>query len=153
MKKSLILILSLLCLTVCSCQKEDNPQDMLIGTWDVTATITAQGGGSQESKGWSITFREDGTGTVVAADPLEFTYQYISENNTIRYTMEGIDSIMYVDSLTKDSFIIHTTDNEHISGIPWTLDYVFKGTKVKRLEEKHYLYTDKSSSHAHVRHP
>ena len=105
---------------------------MLIGTWDVTATITDQSGTSQESKGWSITFREDGTGTVVIADSLEFTYQYISENNTIRYSMVGIvDNIMYVDALTKDSFIIHTTENANASGTPWILDNVFKGTKVK----------------------
>ena len=132
MKRNLILILSLLCLIVCSCQKENNPQDMLIGTWDVTATITDQSGSSQESKGWSFTFREDGTGTVTIADVLDFTYQYISENNTIRYSMAGIvDNTMYVDALTKDSFIFHTTENAKASGTPWILDFVFKGTKVK----------------------
>ena len=129
MKKKIVLIVSLLGLLVCSCKKED-PQHLLVGTWEATASVSPQGNpaGALEVKGIVFTFEADGKGSFAIADVLDFTYQYIKENNTIRL-QGGIDNTLYIDSLNKDSFVFHSTEPAQPGGMIGPQDWVFYGKK------------------------
>ena len=132
MKKGIILILSLLGMLVCSCKKED-PQLLLIGTWEATASVSSQNNpaSAQEVKGIVFTFEENGKGSFSVADDIDFTYQYIKENKTIRL-QGGIDNTLYIDSLKKDSFVFHSTEPAQLgSGMLGPMDWVFYGKKIK----------------------
>lgn len=131
MKNRIVLIVSLLGMLVCSCKKED-PQHLLIGTWEASASVSPQGNpaGALEVKGIVFTFEADGTGTFAIADVLDFTYQYIKESNTIRLQGE-IDNTLYIDSLEKDSFIFHSTEPAQPGGTIGPQDWVFYGKKIK----------------------
>ena len=131
MKKGIILILSFLGVLVCSCKKED-PQLLLIGTWETTASVSSHNNpaSSQEVKGIVFTFGENGKGSYAVADVIEFTYQYIQENNTIRL-QGGIDNTLYIDSLKEDSFVFHSTEPAQPGGTLGPMDWIFYGKKIK----------------------
>lgn len=129
--KRIVLILSLLGMLVCSCKKED-PQVLLTGTWEATASVSSHDNpaSAQEVKGIVWTFGEDGKGSFSIADVLDFSYQYIKEDNTIRL-QGGLHNILYIDSLEKDSFIFHSTEPAQPGGMIGPLDWVFYGRKIK----------------------
>ena len=131
MKKGIILILSLLGVLVCSCKKDD-PQLLLIGTWEATASVSSHNNpaSAQEVKGIVFTFGEKGKGTFTIADVIDFTYQYNKESKTIRL-QGGIDNTLYIDSLKEDSFVFRSTEPAQPSGTLGPQDWVFYGKKVK----------------------
>lgn len=130
MRIRIVLIVLLLGMLVCSCQKED-PQHLLVGTWEASAMVSPQGNpvGAQEVKGIVFTFEANGKGSFAIADVIDFTYQYIRENNTIRL-QGGIDNTLYIDSLTKDSFVFHSTEPAQPGGTIGLQDWVFYGKKI-----------------------
>ena len=132
MRIRLVLIVSLLGLLVCSCKKEEDPQLLLVGTWEATASVSPHGNPAvaQEVTGIIFTFEADGKGSFGVGDVLDFTYQYVKENNTIRL-QGGIDNTLFIDSLTKDSFVFHSTDHAQPSGTIGPQDWVFYGKKIK----------------------
>lgn len=132
MKRRIVLIVSLLGLLVCSCKKEEDPQLLLVGTWEASASVSPQGNpaGAQEVTGIVFTFEANGKGSFAVADVLDFTYQYVKENNTIRL-QGGIDNTLYIDSLNKDSFVFHSTEPAQPSGTIGPMDWVFYGKKIK----------------------
>ena len=132
MKKGLILVISLFALLVCSCKKEEDPQTLLIGTWEATASVSYRENLSrvQEVKGIVFTFEKNGKGTFTIADVIDFTYQYNKESKTIRL-QGGIDNTLYIDSLKEDSFVFRSTEPAQPSGTLGPQDWVFYGKKVK----------------------
>ena len=98
MRKILFVILSLLCLVVCSCNKE--PQDLLTGTWDVSAKIISMShliNGEDFDPEYCYVFERDGSGRRTRENMVTpFTYQYDGESQSIRFEMEGNQSIWYV---------------------------------------------------------
>ena len=132
MKKGIILILSLVGILVCSCKKEPDPQLLFIGTWKATATVTPhnESAVAQEVKGIVFTFGENGKGSFAMADVIEFSYQFIKENNTIRLR-GGIDNTLYIDSLKEDSFVFHSSEPAQAGGKLGPMDWTFYGTKIK----------------------
>lgn len=129
--RRITLILSLLGMLVCSCKKDD-PQLLLIGTWEATASVSSHNNPAcaQEVKGIVFTFGENGKGSFSIADVIDFTYQYIKESNTIRL-QGGLDTILYIDSLKKDSFVFHSTEPAQPSGTLVPQDWIFYGVRIK----------------------
>lgn len=129
--RRITLILSLLGMLVCSCKKDD-PQLLLIGTWEATASVSSHNNpaSAQEVKGIVFTFGENGKGSFSIADVIDFTYQYIKESNMIRL-QGGLDTILYIDSLKKDSFVFHSTEPAQPSGTLGPQDWIFYGVRIK----------------------
>ena len=69
MKKAVIIILSLICLIVCSCEKTLH-QRQLVGSWAVTQKTTTSGAleGENTVDGFVYTFDKEGHGTIVRND-------------------------------------------------------------------------------------
>ena len=104
---------------------------MLIGTWDVTASVSNQAGGpAQEVPGISVSFGEDGKGSFTIADTINFTYQYIKESNTIQLHGD-LEGVLHIDTLTKDSFVFHSSEDAKYSGFIFKYNWTFYGTKTK----------------------
>ena len=102
----------------------------MVGTWETTASVSPHGNPAvtQEVTGIVFTFDADGKGSFGVGDVLDFTYQYVKENNTIRLH-GGIDNTLYIDSLTKDSFVFHSTEPAQPSGTIGPTDWVFYGKR------------------------
>ena len=81
-------------------------------------------------KGIVFTFGENGKGSFSIADVIDFTYQYIKESNMIRL-QGGLDTILYIDSLKKDSFVFHSTEPAQPSGTLGPQDWIFYGVRIK----------------------
>lgn len=113
MRKVIAFALTLFCLIVSSCQKPQDYQDYLVGTWKVSMTTTisvSSGGiadGSFTTDGYH-TFGRDGTGSY-AFDGTEqsFTYQYQEKSNSILYIVGSKQVVWSIDELGKDTFVFH----------------------------------------------
>ena len=140
MKRVIICLFSLLCIAVCSCKKE--PQDLLIGNWEVSISIQYEasiGGTSAHSTAdggtWYYTFEENGHGRMVDVNDItrryEFTYQYDGLFNSILLRRENTskDSVLEIDILTKESFVFHSSDVA-------TLGSLYTGTSVATYNGK-----------------
>ena len=123
MKRLSVLILSLLCATLCSCQKAD-PQDLLIGTWEVSYKYTYTYGNVAETieNSFICAFEKGGEGKIIDSSPSTelhdmddwyFTYIYNKEKNTIDFkSWSGKDNFSWiVDSLTGAYFTCHTSSD------------------------------------------
>lgn len=121
MKRVVIIALSFLCAIVCSCKKE--PQDLLIGDWEVSITVQYEaniGGGITvepvDGGTWYYTFGENGRGRMVDATDAtrryNFTYEYDGLFNEVlfRRENESKDSVLEIDVLTKDSFVFRNNN-------------------------------------------
>ena len=105
-----IIVLSLFCLLVCSCEKTQSSQPLLVGGWDVVIKCTEStvGVGSyttREEAGWIYTFDVDGNGTRMKDTGVNtFHYQYDMDSKTITIT-EGCTIFTYdVEVLTENAF-------------------------------------------------
>lgn len=105
-----IIVLSLFCLLVCSCEKTQSPQPRFVGGWDVVIKCTEStvGVGShttREEAGWIYTFDVDGNGTRMKDTGVNtFHYQYDMDSKTITIT-EGCTIFTYdVEVLTENAF-------------------------------------------------
>ena len=130
MKKG-IFLLSLLCMLVCSCTKSE-PEPSLIGSWDVSGTLTydTENDYKYEVNGWTITFKEDGIGEVTSDSVLgNYTFEYVKENNTVRYTAYGSEIILNIDSLTQDSFVFHYTGAISFGGYTESVEMLLNGKR------------------------
>ena len=144
MKRVIIFVLSILCITISSCKKE--PQDLLIGVWEVSVKTTIKatvGGKTAETtvdEGiWYYTFYKEGNGKRVKEDDVDssskFTYKYHEEDNTIDYEINGNPYVWEVDVLTNDTFFFHasSTSSSIILGVSATSSSqsTYSGKKVK----------------------
>lgn len=127
MKRIIFISLSFLLLCVCSCQ-EELPENLLIGTWDVTVTVQIEEhgiayGSSPETiyDNWIFTFNKDGSGKIVDSKDSRtssaFTYLYHQEEGIIDYEMNGIPNKWIVDKLTRTEFRFHSDDESAYAGI------------------------------------
>ena len=105
-----IIILSLFCLLLCSCEKTQSSQPRFVGGWDVVIKCTEStvGVGShttREEAGWIYTFDVDGNGTRMKDTGVNtFHYQYDMDSKTITIT-EGCTIFTYdVEVLTENAF-------------------------------------------------
>ena len=124
MKRINALILSLLCVLLYSCQKD--PQDLLVGVWEVSSKTT------EENPVLYYKFEESGLGKIITLDTLVdpqddgftyvglqdvddlfFTYVYDKEKNTIVFESweKKRKTSWIVDELTDVSFICHSSAN------------------------------------------
>ena len=121
-----VIILSLFCFLLCSCQKD--PQDLLTGTWEVTWKSTYINGNAATTINSSFycVFEENGEGMFtsslktsaehqvdVVSSPYYLTYFYDKENSTIVFEhISGQDKFSWiVDNLTSSSFTCHTSSD------------------------------------------
>ena len=116
MKKIAILLCSILCVIVCSCEKaSQEPQDLLIGTWQVTkivysaSVINAQKTVDMEDQNTFYVFAEGGTGKRWSGNNVQdFTYVFNEETNSVFVTQKGNESVWKVEVLTVDQLVYHT---------------------------------------------
>ena len=132
MKRINTLILSLLCVLLYSCQKDQ--QDLLVGVWEVsskTTNSTGSPGTTEENPVLYYKFEESGLGKIITLDTLVdpqddgFTYVYDKEKNTIVFESweKKRKTSWIVDKLTDVSFTCHA---------PFTGgDTIFTGKKLK----------------------
>ena len=123
MKIIRVLILSLLCVLLNSCQKP--AQDILVGTWEVSSKTTTTTGSSETTVDNPVlyyVFEESGEGKIISLetstelqeiDDWFFTYVYDKEKNTIVFEtwMKKEKSLWIVDKLTDVSFTCHSSSN------------------------------------------
>ena len=143
MKRVIIIVLSFLCAIVCSCKKE--PQDLLIGDWEVSisteydATVNGTNMNKTIDGGiWYYSFEENGQGRRVMKDDIssrfEFSYQYDRLFNSIicKFEKPASETIMEIEVLTKDSFVFHS-ESEATLGSIYTLKGIstFVGKRIK----------------------
>ena len=121
MKRVIIIVLSFLCAIVCSCKKE--PQDLLIGSWEVSISVQydisiggANANTTTDGGTWYYTFEEGGHGRMVDVNDVtrryEYTYQYDDLFNSILLRRENAskDTVLEIDVLTKETFVFHSSD-------------------------------------------
>lgn len=99
MKKVICFIAALLFILLCACSHTDK----IIGTWEGDAALFAPEGPAV-TQIHTLTFREDGTGYVLAAEGnLDFTYALTDDTLTFRFGELGV-GISY--SISGDSLIL-----------------------------------------------
>ena len=123
MKRINALILSLLCVLLYSCQKDQ--QDMLVGIWEVSSKTTQTTGNTDTTRDNPILyykFEASGEGRIISpeATPIIsdmddgfFTYTYDIKKSTIEFESwaKKEKSSWIVDKLTDVSFICHSSAN------------------------------------------
>lgn len=123
MKIIRVLILSLLCVLLNSCQKP--AQVILVGTWEVSSKTTTTTGSSETTVDNPVlyyVFEESGEGKIISLetsselqeiDDWFFNYVYDKETNTIVFEtwMKKEKSLWIVDKLTDVSFTCHSSSN------------------------------------------
>ena len=123
MKRTKALILSLLCVLLYSCQKD--PQNLLVGTWEVSSKTTNTTGSTEttvENPVQYYKFEEWGEGKIIPIetstelqdiDDWFFTYVYDKEKQTIVFETwtKKEKSSWIVDKLTDASFTCHSSSN------------------------------------------
>lgn len=124
MKKISVLVLSLLCVLLNSCQKASQEYS-LVGTWEVSSKTTITTGNTEVTINNPVQyykFEEWGEGKII---PLEtstelqemddwfFTYVYDKEKNIIEFETwtKKEKSFWIVDRLTNVSFTCHASSN------------------------------------------
>lgn len=129
MKRVIILALAFICLSVCSCEKtnspQNSPQNQLVGGWNVIlkTKLYAEVAGetsetTYEDDGWIYTFYENGGGKRVKDSTVsDFRYQYDKGNNTITFTTDGKSQVWSVDVLTEKTFVFNNTATASIGSI------------------------------------
>ena len=128
MKSFFVTCLSLLSLMICSCQKNQDLERYLPGTWEVSVTAHLKAsvvGVSAEQTldqgTWLITFEDDGYGEMVdkydSRNSSEFTYHYRKNKGVIDYRMDGKDHRWIIDELTRDYFLFHSNEDSSIGNI------------------------------------
>ena len=116
--KKIIILLSLLCAIVCSCQK--SPQDLLLGTWQIMKIertgsiggVEAHETTEMEDQNAFFIFSDGGNGMYQQKDNVQtFSYLFNEETTTIILTYKNSDreSVCSVETLTKDEFVFRTT--------------------------------------------
>lgn len=105
-----IIVLSLFCLLVCSCEKTQSLQTRFVGNWEVVikcteSTVGVSSQTTREEAGWIYTFDVDGNGTRIKDTGVNtFHYQYDMDSKTITIT-EGCTIFTYdVEVLTENAF-------------------------------------------------
>ena len=139
MKKYMLYVFSLICVLVCSCRK-DEPQELLIGTWEVSQTTILMIAdetddnkvGSNEIDSGYYTFEESGVGRITLEDIVkEFTYQYLIEDSTIQFLLDEKLFIWSVTALTKTTFEFRRIVETDVFGIMTVRqEYVLNGKKL-----------------------
>lgn len=140
-----LLLIFAICVFACSCNKND-PQNLLIGTWEVSVKMTLKSALGETTNGrtydegvWFYTFYKEGNGKMVKIDDADksstFTYIYHEEDKTIDYVMNGNPFVWEVDVLTNETFFFHSssTSSSTILGIPVSASSqsTYSGKKVK----------------------
>ena len=139
MKKSIIFVLSLLCIILCSCKKE--PKDLLLGTWEVSVTMTTSSSVSAPSTHdggvWFFSFDERGRGRMVQSDDTsikyDFTYKYDKGLNSILYTLSDSNEELEweVIILTRDRFVFSSeTSADLLDDYSYKVVSTLKGEKI-----------------------
>ena len=131
MKKVFALVLALLTVLMFTACNKNEPQNLLIGTWEVSVktTLKAAVGENTSEKTydegvWYYTFYKEGNGRMVKVDDVDksstFTYMYHEEDNTIDYVSNEKPFVWEIDVLTKDTFLYHTSSasSSTILGVP-----------------------------------
>ncbi len=146
MKKGFALFLALLTVLMLTACNKNEPQDLLVGTWEVSVKTTLKGtvGDTAAERDydegvWYYTFNKGGSGKMVKVDEVEessqFTYMYHEENNSIAYELNGKHSVWEVDVLTNETFLFHTfsSASNTIAGIPVSTSSqsTYSGKKIK----------------------
>lgn len=121
------LTFTLCCATVfCSCKKTPSPQDLLVGTWQLTKTeMKMELGSTSADKTYVpetdtfMAFENNGNGRVFSLDNnRNFTYVFndVISNLIVKYVNGGETSYI-VDELTKKSLVLTSTSNSTVLGV------------------------------------
>lgn len=123
MKRFGILISLLLCVSLLSCQKD--PQNLLIGVWEISSKTIDTTGSSETSVENPVRFfkfEEHGEGKILSfetstelqdPDDWYFTYVYDKAKSTLVFEswVKKEKTTWIVDELTKDVLTCHSLDN------------------------------------------
>ncbi len=134
MKKAVIIILSLICLIVCSCEKTLH-QRQLVGSWAVTKKTTTSGSleGENTVDGFVYTFDKEGHGTIVRNDRVSsFSYQCKTDSLTIVLDGETTPEAYRIDVLTEKTFVVSNTYAVAILGKVFSQYTTLTGKKLDR---------------------
>ena len=133
MKRLPFIVISLFCLLICSCKKE--PQDLLLGSWEVQETVTLTVGSVSKTQDIEeiayYTFEKNGIGRITAGTNVrDFTYQYLRENNTIRMILNGSETLWTIDALNNKTFVLTATKEGTLLGATFREEYVLTGKQI-----------------------
>lgn len=127
MKKGLIVSILFLCAIFSSCEKAQSalsPQELLLGTWEVSVktTYTLESGETSVIDTPDLlyyTFYTSGDGRIVyPKDALSFTYVFDTTNKTIILSLSKSSTVYWiVDKLTEDTLICHSEGFANMGGI------------------------------------
>ena len=113
MKKTVILLFTFFCISVCSCNIV--PRNLLLGTWQVNKVVmSADVEGMDVEKtleydDYYYLFSGGGGGKVRLGDDIwDFSYTYNRETGTIVMTRDGSETVMTIEALTDKELIFHT---------------------------------------------
>lgn len=140
MKKYLVLLVALIAaFMITACSKKE-PQDLLIGTWQLTKTeLLGSVGGSSASNtilpetDTFIAFDSNGNGRYFSIDyNRNFTYVYNDVISNLIMTYEGgKSSSVIVEVLTENSLVLHSSESATIMGVSISSASQFYYTRVK----------------------
>ena len=126
MKRISFLLSLLLSVVVYSCKKTSSPQDLIVGTWQLTKTelLGSVGGNSASNTilpetDTFIVFESNGNGRYFSIDyNRNFTYVYNDVISNLIMTYEGgKSSSVIVEVLTENSLVLHSSESATIMGV------------------------------------
>ena len=119
-----------------SCRKAAG-LDEIVGNWEVSITYKYPEGISDDTMDlglWNYTFLANGHGSfagkVYNTDKKEFTYRYDDAKNFIVLKSEGSTSELYVDSISRDSFVLQGTGTSQQGNAIYTIAITFRGRRI-----------------------
>lgn len=135
-----IVLFAFLLFCACSCKKE-TPQEMLMGTWEVSVKSVFKGNiGTTDAEKeydegiWYFTF-DDGRGRYLKIDDektrTNFTYQYYNELGSILYETNNRSGEWFVDVLTKNTIVFHAESESSFGGIKLATTTTYSGKKLQ----------------------
>ena len=136
MKRVAICILAHICVIVSSCQK--SPQDLLIGTWEMSQKTTYTFDDKEVTKDgldyYYYTFYTNGDARMVFQDSsFSYTYVFDTANNTIILFPEAVDTEvdLIVEKLTEDTLIFHTSSKALVGYTLLSTTITMNGRKIE----------------------
>jgi hypothetical protein len=111
--------------------------DEIVGNWEVSITYKYPEGISDATMDlglWNYTFLANGHGSfagkVYNTDKKDFTYRYDDAKNFIVLKSEGSTSELYVDSISRDSFVLQGTGTSQLGNAIYTIAITLRGRRI-----------------------
>ena len=128
-----LFLFSILLLCACSCQKD--VESILVGSWEVSVSYRFEDSDeTYDSRTYKYVFLENGHCLISPMEDIsnrvDYTYYHDKGNNAIVFEMTDRTSILEIESLSKDRFVLHGEGRAGGGGKYITLLYTYIGKKL-----------------------